>query len=394
MNKTQIAYLRAFHRKRQYTAAKPFVLVELIKKYKDLSWIEWMRLRWRNSAWVSNYNELIECVAQNCNFQMAHVSLMPQGTNFYWENHPHITEADVKQNSYFLLPYGVTRHAFQAQVWSSANLSMEFVLNNYSNSSDASDLGRCVSANPNVTIADVLGNLSAGWDMATLSSNPAFTMTDFLANPLIKWSREGMAINPNITMADVRANPQIKWDLFDLSRNPNITIDDILSATGSLIMDVWNFDELSSCANITIKDIRATPQLPWNIRNFALRGKFSLQNTLFDGYEKALVFDGMMRNPHFTLSDLSNAGIEFPAGWIWSELSANPNLTLDFIEKHLHQLDIKMLTEVNKFLWDDVAYRREITADIAARSTLVRGHLREFTNAVTAGAIARYIDWA
>jgi hypothetical protein len=377
MNKTQIAYLRAFHRKRQYTAAKPFVLVELIKKYKDLSWIEWMRLRWRNSAWVSNYNELIECVAQNCNFQMAHVSLMPQGTNFYWENHPHITEADVTQTNYFLLPYGVTCHGFQAQVWSSANLSMEFVLNNYSNYSDASDLGRCVSANPNVTIADVLGNLSTGWDMATLSSNPAFTMADFLANPLIKWSREGMALNPNITMADVRANPQIKWDLFDLSRNPNITIDDILN-TDVTGMGAWDFLVLSGRANI---------------RNFALRGKFSLQNTLFDGYEKALVLDGMMRNPHFTLCDLSNAGIEFPAGWIWSELSANPNLTLDFIEKHLHQLDIKMLTEVNKFLWDDVVYRREITADIAARSKQVGGHLREFTDAMTAGAIAQYIDW-
>ena len=381
MNKNQIAYLRAFHRKRQYTAAKPFVLIELIKKYKDLSWIEWMRLRWRNSTWVSNYNELVERVSQNCNFQMAYMTYLPQtNTNFYWENHPHITEADITRDGC----------SFNYESWASANISVQFIFRIYGRTYFNFEFaGRYISKNPNVTMADVLNNPQIKWNSYELSRNPAFTLDDFRANPLIERSRPGLSLNPNVTMADFRRGmPWTVWNRGELSQNPNITINDILSATNDNFTGTWNFYDLSRFANITIEDIYATPHLPWNIKEFALRGKFPLHNALFNVYKK-----NIWCNPHFTLSDMAAAGIKIHKECDWDELSGNPNLTLDFIEEHLHELNIETLTRINKFLWDDVVYQRTIKEDIAARSTRVSKYLREFTNAMTAGVIAQYIDW-
>jgi hypothetical protein len=76
-----------------------------------------------------------------------------------------------------------------------------------------------LSANPNMTIAEVLANPYLPWNWGGLSSNPSITMTDVEANPEKPWNWRGLSQNPNITVADVLAHPDKPWEWRGVSSN-------------------------------------------------------------------------------------------------------------------------------------------------------------------------------
>ena len=76
-----------------------------------------------------------------------------------------------------------------------------------------------LSANPNITMKDVLAYPDKPWSWAWLSTNSSITMRDVLANPDKPWSWLQLSKNPNITMRDVLAYPDKPWNWGWLSGN-------------------------------------------------------------------------------------------------------------------------------------------------------------------------------
>jgi hypothetical protein len=77
--------------------------------------------------------------------------------------------------------------------------------------------------------------------------------------------------------------------------------------------------------------------------------------------------------------------------WNWRGISANPNITLEFIKKYFYKLDVDMLC-ANPLYFDDAVHNREIKRSIAARRSL----MRELLNAAVYkdnAAIIIYIDF-
>ena len=62
------------------------------------------------------------------------------------------------------------------------------------------------------------------WDWYKLSANPSITMQDVLNHPSLNWKWDYLSANPSITMQDVLNHPEIKWDWYALSINPAITL--------------------------------------------------------------------------------------------------------------------------------------------------------------------------
>jgi hypothetical protein len=64
---------------------------------------------------------------------------------------------------------------------------------------------------------------------------------------------------PNITVKDVLANPDKPWNYSRLSQNPNITMEIVLAHPEI----PWDYKELSLNTSITLEDVLANPQKPW-----------------------------------------------------------------------------------------------------------------------------------
>jgi hypothetical protein len=141
------------------------------------------------------------------------------------------------------------------------------------------------------------------WNWAYLSANPNITLQDVLNNPGYLWSYRCLALNPNITMDDVLDHPAIPWDILYLAQNPNITIaqleehlprhlfgDLYFNLSGNVhltIQDVlkhndkpWAWKKLSRHVNITLRDMLANPQLPWDWEKALYNPNMTIQDCL------------------------------------------------------------------------------------------------------------------
>ena len=96
-----------------------------------------------------------------------------------------------------------------------------------------------VSMNANLTLQIIKDNIDKDWD----------------------WAR--ITVHKIIGLQDIIDNPQLPWVMNKIHNNPNFGIDWILAFNGKVALD-WR--SISDCeeGELTIKDIMANPQLPWD----------------------------------------------------------------------------------------------------------------------------------
>lgn len=111
--------------------------------------------------------------------------------------------------------------------WISRNptLNIAFVLANLDKTWNWLQL----SKNPGITMANIEANLELPWDWSTISQNPNLNIQFVLkyymtegCGVLFEWHH--ISANPGITMFDVLANPNLDWHHDWLYMNPNLSI--------------------------------------------------------------------------------------------------------------------------------------------------------------------------
>lgn len=58
---------------------------------------------------------------------------------------------------------------------------------------------RLISANPGISLKDIIENIDLPWEWMYVSSNPSITWEDYINHPELPWDKKGLSLNPNIT---------------------------------------------------------------------------------------------------------------------------------------------------------------------------------------------------
>lgn len=224
---------------------------------------------------------------------------------------------------------------------------------------------------------DVLNN----WSSGTIAKNNSIYPQDIVNNPNLGghtgfWKPIDLSLNPNVTPEFVMANPQISWDWDELQKNGNFTFDwidhnipasshlnySMLSQNTSIILpnvkaepdDDWNYHYLSNNPNITAEDLHPDGLIDPKNPNNRLEDVFKYE--IYNTEDRDESMHALSHHPNISLSDMKE---NFILGWkpfsvakhpgispeeyikrfpqyksFFSGLAQNPNLTIDFINKH------------------------------------------------------------
>jgi hypothetical protein len=113
-----------------------------------------------------------------------------------------------------------------------------------------------------------------------ISGNPNITIADILSVDQQKWNWDALSYWADVTLEDVMAHPELPWEWENLCENRNVTMHDILNMVAGKVgpfCDVcdcsdcnlapqhWmNWRGLSAHASITVDDVAAHLDLPWD----------------------------------------------------------------------------------------------------------------------------------
>ena len=210
-----------------------------------------------------------------------------------------------------------------------------------------------------ITMDVVRDNPDWFWDYNGLSLNTNLTIEFVCKYKCERWNWTAISSNKAITMNDIRNYPNLPWVYASLSRNKNLTIEFILEHKNN----DWNWCGISANDAITMDDVRQNRNLPWEYvslsRNPNLTISFILKNFSTPDYFPITSFSQYVRTFYESSDQLptcdwyaisQNKGITmddiqlnptFPNGlkipWIYDSISDSPNITLDFILKHLDE---------------------------------------------------------
>ena len=162
----------------------------------------------------------------------------------------------------------------------------------------------------------------------------------------------------------------IKKRKFDyIATKPNI-LHELLFNQRQVIPDSrWDWYALTINPNISKAAIQQFKDRPWN--KGVINRKFSIRSLINAPWDRMLMRQFKDENE----TD-------------WSEISANPRITLPFVLKNIDKINFRVLSD-NYFLWDDIAYARAIAADIAER----RKRIKEILLKNVFAAVIKYIDY-
>lgn len=135
-----------------------------------------------------------------------------------------------------------------------------------------------------------------------------------------------LSMNPNITTEILNKYPNYPWDITALSMNPNMHIKYVLKNLNK----EWDWTFLSINRSIKINDIIEHGNLNWN--------KFIYKNSNFGEYELKSMLSGKLK-------------FSFPIDW--NIVSANQNISWDYICKNNHPWN-----------WEVLSSRNDINVDI------------------------------
>ena len=229
--------------------------------------------------------------------------------------------------------------------------------------------------NPNVCIKDILDN-----------ADGIFTLSRMRRRKIHDWDFGSLIINPSIKIADMIANPQFPWNFNNISQNDSVTMADIFAYPHL----PWDFDELSHSHNISASDMISHPQFPWDYMAMPNKADFVFERALPILQNRMHFLLRFFSNHHaVTMDDIENH-LELP--WNWTLITVNPNITPEFLEKHMDKLSIKHIHQ-NDLDMGDRAFVIEAKKEANKRAISLRQALRGCVGDCVAKAIARYIDF-
>jgi hypothetical protein len=306
----------------------------LIKMYPDKNW------DWRG-------------VAQNPNFSLGMISLLPEVDNNY------------------------SFAASKAVTWDYIQSHPEIEWNKDG-----------VSINPNITVDIVENNLDWGWDWLSLISNSKIgfkgvrkLISRELLNEafgyvpveeIIDWeslngreiSSEAMmalSSNSSLTVAIILERVDLDWDMYNVSKNGwCITWDVVLQYPNGLTAKLkWNWSGISLNPNIT-----------WDIiQKYSNEERTGIKGLKWD--KRAL-----SSHPNITWSIISS---NLDWGWDWKRVNINPNITWEIARDNLHLLSETMKGVTFKTVLDNPNVEWD-QADISRLPSLTWKNVRDNIN--------------
>lgn len=178
-----------------------------------------------------------------------------------------------------------------------------------------------ISRNKAITMQMMVDNPDKPWnDYRFIGHNPNLTieMVDAHIDSIDRYAWPYISANPGIKMEDIEErlkDDRYRWTKKDISRNPNLTIDFVVrhpenigGRVGRDSFGDWHWVSISQNPGITMKDTIEYPMLPWQLPY-------------------------IFKNPNFTI-DYAH---KYPHknDLFFRAFSTNPNLTEDFVEKHI-----------------------------------------------------------
>jgi hypothetical protein len=188
------------------------------------------------------------------------------------------------------------------------------------------ELIHIISINPNITIELIL-KYPIDWDWYQLSSTVPI---EYIINyPHFPWEWSRISANPSININFIieHFNEQLDWDC--ISSNKGIMFKDIIDN-----LDLpWHWDNISLNPNITFNDVINNLNYNWNFENLCGHPNFTIQNILqlIDINELTEEhINNLSLNPNITPDIIE----KYPnIRWSYLNLSLNPSITLDYILK-------------------------------------------------------------
>lgn len=255
-----------------------------------------------------------------------------------------------------------------------------------------------VSCNPSITETHIRANLAYPWvleklctnpnisiaffnefifkpevvrrvDWSAISANPGITMLDVINFPKHQWSDRYLSVNPNLTSSFIlNEGQQRKWFPPSVCSNPGITERDIFKSTMKSLFD-WNYSNLSANPNLPIAFVDANRNQDWNFHSISTQASLtdvsSYRQIPWDGHGLSInpnisidyVFDHLTLQWHIPTLLLNRAipigKYQLNQSWFNTHvsadeaiayLSANPTITLEWIMRNQHAISWKRLS--------------------------------------------------
>lgn len=269
--------------------------------------------------------------------------------------------ADLSSNPNITLEY-VLAHPNERWDWDNLSVNPGITLKNIDDHPELNWNIGGLSKNPNITIEYVKNNLDKDWHWRVLSQNPGIKLEDIESNLDLQWVWASLAFNPNITtefilkyvdnsghfleifsfcytnpkisLEDIMNNRILHNDSYRLSKNPNLTLQYVLNKKIE-----WNWYDIGQCPNINFYDIFDNPDyeklvVPYKkafMNGMSLNPNTNIR-TIIDNPDYDWDWFNVWANPSITLQDFDKySSLLTPS---YYALSANPNLTTDYVIKH------------------------------------------------------------
>lgn len=253
--------------------------------------------------------------------------------NYYWlSQNVNISAEFIEQNIH--LPW------IWENVSSNVNISFEF----YKRHKYKNWRFEALSANPAITLEDIENNIYLPWNWVYISENPNLTIHFLRKHRYKKFAWYKVSKNKNISLSDIANNPNLPWDWNSMTYHPDMNFEFIKYYENK----PWDWRYLSLSNIVTIKDIEDNIEFPWEYNYIKYRDwNPTVQYTIeyiknnIDRLHLISWLDAC-KDKGITVNDIENNP---DVDWNWTYVSANPNITYDFIVKNEDKISFWMLSK-------------------------------------------------
>lgn len=211
-----------------------------------------------------------------------------------------------------------------------------------------------LSINPNINISLVKSMRGKNWYMYYLSSNSGITYEDVIYSGSLNWDWSGFSRNKNFTWNLInqelhKKDHKLQWA--GISRNPNITNEIVLRNS----MLSWNYYSMSLNPSITFDLVEELCGKYWDYDNLCLNPNIT-SDWLNNNYND-INWVNLSKNPGVELEFIQK---NISQNWHWSFLSRNPNLTWEFIRRNINKpWNWYYISAHNCINWDVISNEKE-----------------------------------
>ena len=247
----------------------------------------------------------------------------------YISANPNITQKDVEDNN---------------ENWDQEGLHRNPNIGDYNVGDNKWNLNYLIKQGGYLTIQKLLSEIKSNniVDWKKVSANPGISLKNILDNPRLPWDWKYISMNPSITIEDVKNNHRRPWVWSELGNN-NLNVNILKKLTSVFLGRSWDWNELTINPNIDLDFIKSKPNYPW-VKNFlylnpTIPFKVLIENDMILEIDD----DGFGESYNISLKDITeNKNI----GWDWyNGISYNPNVTEEFINDNKgEKFDIKALS--------------------------------------------------